>query len=139
MLTVKLPEIADAASVPANQPSAPFDSKSQLPQKGAPFWVAEHATGRALTQVLEQTLLTQAKVFMLGRLQLKHVPPQFAPSELAAQVDVPHWWKLLLQVNPHWPVELQVAVALAGAEQGVHDVVPQLAGLVFDEHAVPHL
>jgi len=98
--------------------------------------VAEHATGRLLTQVFEQMLLTQATVFMLGRLQLKQLPPQWLASELAAQVDVPHWWKLLLQVNPHVP-EVQVAVPPAGAEQTVHEV-PQLAASLLDAHALPH-
>jgi hypothetical protein len=34
-------------------------------------------------------------------------------------------------VNPHC-VPSQVATLLAGVEQGVHELVPQLLGLVFD-------
>jgi hypothetical protein len=33
---------------------------------------------------------------------------------------------------------LQVAVPLVGAEQAVHEVVPQLLALELDRHAVPH-
>jgi hypothetical protein len=36
-------------------------------------------------------------------------------------------------------VPLQVAVLFAGCGHAVQDVVPQLAVLVFDTHAVPHL
>ncbi len=43
-----------------------------------------------------------------------------------------------LQVNPQ-EVPLQVAVLLAGCAHGVHDVVPQLAVLLFATHAPPHL
>ena len=42
-----------------------------------------------------------------------------------------------MQVNPH-DVPLQVAVAFIGATHAVHDVVPQLLGLMLDEHTLPH-
>jgi hypothetical protein len=43
-----------------------------------------------------------------------------------------------LQVNPQ-EVPSQVAVLLAGCEHARHDVVPQLAVLLFDTHAPPQL
>ena len=43
-----------------------------------------------------------------------------------------------MQVKPQ-AVPLQVAVLLAGCAHAVHDVVPQLAVLLFDTHAAPHL
>jgi hypothetical protein len=43
-----------------------------------------------------------------------------------------------LQVNPQ-EVPLQVAVLLRGCAHGVHDVVPQLAVLLFATHAPPQL
>ena len=43
-----------------------------------------------------------------------------------------------LQVKPQ-EVPLQLAVLLAGCAHGVHDVVPQLAVLLFATHALPHL
>jgi len=45
---------------------------------------------------------------------------------------------LPLQVNPH-EVPLQVAVLLAGCEHARHDVVPQLAVLLFATHVPPQL
>lgn len=58
--------------------------------------------------------------------------PQFRGSDAVDTHALPHAVVPLAQVNPHW-VPLQVAVALGGAGHAVHEVVPQLAVLVFDE------
>ena len=127
-LTLRL-SAARFGSLPANHPSVEVDSKSQLPQKGSPLLVAEHATGRSWTQVFEQMLATQATVLVLGCVQSKHVPPHFVASESAAQIDVPgHMWKFVLQLKPHLP-EVQVAVLPVGAGQTVQEVPHWVASL----------
>ena len=58
--------------------------------------------------------------------------PQFRGSDAVTAHAFPHAVVPLPHVNPHW-VPLQVAVALVGGVHAVHEVVPQLAMLVFDE------
>ena len=61
-----------------------------------------------------------------------HDGPQFCASSATQAPE--HMWKPALQLSPQAPL-VHVAVLFGIVGQGVHEVVPQLVGLVSDTHA----
>jgi hypothetical protein len=79
---------------------------------------------------------SQVAVPLAGGKQAVHdVEPQLPTLVLDTQVD-PHRWKPLSHAKPH-EVPSHVAAAFAGAVHAVQ-LVPQVAGLLFGWHELPH-
>ena len=84
-----------------------------------------------LVQAGTQEVPLQETVPPLGAVQSVQAVPQWLTS-LAKQPVFEHLRRGDAQEKSHVPLE-QIAVLLAGGTQAVHDVVPQLLVLVFNE------
>ena len=89
-----------------------------------------------LVMLTPQTLPSQVAVPFVGTGQAAQELPQVSTLLLDTH-EPPQLWKPVGHWNPHCSPS-QVAVALAGAVQVSHDVVPQLATPELATQAPPH-